>query len=201
MNAREMLDRSARLDAMAARLAPLDPIVLDFGLAWDELATVKKSRKGTKAARLEKAESIAKCMRETWPLVSLVLRSRQIIARLRGQVDHVGELEAFDDRSYFEQVAHVDSLWIQIRVLREIVPKAERGERGEAGRSKATKASADRRKREREERDAEILTAALSIRQRNPHMTISDLARTLDERDGLGGFEALRKRLTRLLRA
>ena len=193
-NSRETLDCLKRLDAKAARLSPLAPIVRDFERAWDELAAVRKSRNGTKAAREEKAKPIAERMRANWPLVSLVLRSRQLIDRLRDQV------AASEDGIYnFDQAALVDSLWVEIRTLRELVPMAERGESAASGIVKARKRSGEIRTSKAADREAELKQQAEEIRGRNPRMTISDLARMLSERYGLGGTEAIRRKLGRLL--
>jgi hypothetical protein len=43
-----------------------------------------------------------------------------------------------------------------------------------------------------------LMTAAANIQKANPNLSKSDIARRLSERDGLGGAEAIRKKLTKL---
>jgi hypothetical protein len=191
---RETLALFHRLDAMAARLAPLEPIVSDFERAWDELASVRKSRKGTKATREERAKPIAARMNEAWPLVDRVARSRLLIKKLRDQVQQT-EGAQFD----FDKAALIDSLWGEIRAIRELVPMAERGERQAQARSDAQQALVAALKETARDRDAELQSAALDLRERNPRLSKTEVARRLAEREGLGGGEAIRKKLSRLL--
>lgn len=192
---RETLALFHRLDAMRARLAPLEPIVRDFERDWDELATVRKSRKGTKAEREERAKSIAARMRDAWPLVERVLRSRLLIKKLRDQVQQA-EGAQFD----FDKAALVDSLWGEIRAIRELVPKAERGERSLAGRRAGGKATARANKKEARPRDSRIKADAEAMLDADQTLSNREIAQRLADR-GMGGVEYLRKvKLPKLLK-
>ena len=171
---RETLDRLKALDAKAARLGLFAPIVQKFERASAVLAAARESGKGIEAARDEAAK-----LRADRPLVLLVLESRQLIARLR---DHVASSE---DDLYFRQAPRVDALWADIHRLATL-----KGAREKAGANRKSDAA---------ERDAQLKRKAQAIRARNPKVTKRALALTLAEK-GYGGFEAIYKRLKRLLR-
>jgi hypothetical protein len=192
---RETLALLHRLDAMRARLAPLAAIVQEYENAPDELAAIRRSRKGTKAEREERAKAIAARLRGAWPLVERVLRSRLLIKKLRDQVAET-EGAQFD----FDKAALVDSLWGEIRAIRELVPLAQTLERDVQARSAAQRNLANALKATAAERDNELLSAAHDLLSRNPRLSKSEIARRLAEREELGGKEAIRKKLSRLLR-
>jgi len=117
-----------RFEAMSARLAPFDRLVRRYVKAWgdrhDLLATGRKASR----SRVEKAAELDRRMREDWPVVNLVRRSQQLIAKL------FDEARASTDGSYdFDQAALVDAWWVQIRALVDVVPLAQKGAKFPAG--------------------------------------------------------------------
>lgn len=192
---REVADRLHRLDAMRARLAPFVAEVRDFERTPDELAALRKSRKGTKAERDAKAAALEARAREAWPLVERVLRSQLLIKKLYDTV-----LESEGAQFDFERAEHVDSLWREIRAIRELAPQAERGERSLAGRRAGGKATAKANKSDARARDARIKSQAEALLEEDPRLSNRAIAETLADR-GMGGVEYLRKvKLPKLLK-
>lgn len=122
-----------------------------------------------------------------WPLVTLVLESEKYIARL-----HDAIIAAPDGMLDYDMVRQVDTLWIQIRTVLEVVPAAAYGQGVKRERVAAAAGMAKHNHDEAVQRAIMLHDEADKLRASDPTAKKQWIAETLCER-GFGGAQAIAK--------